>query len=139
MVILSVALLALNDQMLKSATWFPDVLSGKASDVLGLFSLPIVTVAIAEIVTRRVLPWGYTAAASCLISALFAMSKFDTAAADMVEQLATMLLIPLRLLVGADTSREVHFVRDLTDLITLVGAIAAPAFVRSRDRLLGEH
>lgn len=53
-VLASVAVVAVNDHVLKGSGWLPGAVTGKLSDVAGLFFFPILVAALLYIVTRGV-------------------------------------------------------------------------------------
>jgi hypothetical protein len=119
----AVALLALNDHLLKQA--WPGALTGKLSDVAGCFVLPLFLSALLAVVTawplRRRLALG--AAATVLF---FAAIKLSQPAADAAAR-ALDLAWPLRAGPG-------RIVADPTDLLALPLAAAAIVFGRRAGR-----
>lgn len=75
----AVALLALNDHVLKASNWAPRALTGKLSDVAGLFFFPILLVSIARSV-RPVRTAPAAIAAASLTALVFAAIKLDVRA-----------------------------------------------------------
>jgi hypothetical protein len=135
-VVTAVMMVFVNDRWLKHVTWCPPWVSGKASDVAGLFAFPIVAGAVLELATRRV--FGRTAYA--LIAAgtalVFAMTKLNAWTAGIVGRFWGWLLSLARLVGGAaSTARPVGFAPDRTDLIALASCILAVEAVRRWDRV----
>lgn len=73
----AVALLALNDHLLKASSWAPRALTGKLSDFAGLFFFPILLVAMGRVArpTARTAPLAIGAAA--LTALVFAAIKIE--------------------------------------------------------------
>lgn len=57
----AVAVLAVNDHWLKGAGWLPGAVTGKLSDVAGLFAAPVVLAALLRVRSRRGLVGAYAA------------------------------------------------------------------------------
>ncbi len=75
----AVALLALNDHVLKASSWAPRALTGKLSDFAGLFVFPILLVAIARSI-RPVRTTPTAIAAATLTALVFTAIKLDARA-----------------------------------------------------------
>jgi len=88
----AVALLALNDHVLKGSGLLPGWLTGKLSDVAGLFFFPVLLVVVAEAGLRRLgssPPRSASAAASVALTGLvFATLKTSPALAALASRLA---------------------------------------------------
>lgn len=98
----AVALLALNDHVLKGAGVLPGVVTGKLSDVAGLFAAPLLLAVLLRVSSRRA--W---AAAHILIGLVFAAIQVSVPAADLWSSVMGLVGFP-----WAITS-------DPTDLLTL--------------------
>jgi hypothetical protein len=113
----AVLLLAWNDHVGKGWTFVPEVIRGKLSDVAGLFCFPLLLLALAGLLFRRLAPSRRTALAlvcALLTSAGFVSVKTSAAANQLVAQLwgATAL--------------------DATDLWALPAALLAVLWVGRR-------
>jgi len=125
----ALALLALNDHVLKGAGILPEWVTGKLSDFAGLFFFPLLLTAIVDTalaLTRA--PWDPTlrlwkAALACIATgAGFAATELSPAAAARYAALVTQLGIPSR------------STADPTDLVALVMLPAAYAVARRHIR-----
>lgn len=134
---LSVAVLLVNDHVLKA--WLGNTLTGKLSDVAGVFLLPLLTVAVAEgvrAVCRR--PWRTDRAeitAHVLVVGLgFAAVKTVPVVGDTYEVAVGVL----RRLVTFSTEPAVPIIvyRDATDLLVLPVLIGSCLFLRRRRTVL---
>ena len=130
---LSVAVLLVNDHVLKA--WLGNTLTGKLSDVAGVFLLPLLTVAVAEGVRagcRR--PWRTDRAeitAHVLVVGLgFAAVKTVPVVGDTYEVAVGVL----RKLAAFSTEPAVPIIvyRDATDLLVLPVLVGSYLFLRRR-------
>lgn len=123
--VLSIAVLALNDHVLKTHT--PGFITGKLSDFAGLYFFPFFVFALAALVrptagTTRCL--GFACRATAL---LFVAINVSEAASDTYEQLVAGIWQLLQ------APRRVHHVADMEDLIAL--PMVALAYVAGRSQL----
>lgn len=115
--VLSIALLALNDHVLKTHT--PGFITGKLSDFAGLYFFPFFVFALAALVrpatgTRRGLAFA------CWATALFFVAiNVSQAASDGYEQLVASIWQLLQ------APRRIHHVADVEDLIALPMVVLA--------------
>lgn len=124
-VLASLALLALNDHVLKHR--WPGPVTGKLSDLAGLVLLPAVLVAALELTTRR-LATRRALALACAVSALgFALVKSWSPATEAYRVVWAALQWPLRALrAGALVPLgRVSAVRDRSDLLALAATLIA--------------
>lgn len=113
-VLVAVAILALNDHLLKGAGVIPPVVTGKLSDLAGLFYFPFLLAALVRLalraggarVTARASLVGFAAVATGVV---FAAVKCTPAGATAYRHLA-----------GALTGHPAALVADPTDLAALV-------------------
>ena len=130
-VLVAVALLALNDHVLKAA--WPGPLTGKLSDLAGLAFFPLVPVAVLEWVRGRPAGRGVVLGAVAATGVGVVAVKTQPAAEALYEQGLGLLQWPARALVplvaGADVPPvvAVALARDVTDLAALP-ALAVPLF-----------
>jgi hypothetical protein len=126
----AIALLLVNDWALKPAAWAPRALTGKLSDVCGLFIAPLVGTALLDLVLFGAahvglpvdfsLRRGKLAAAALAVGALFAAAKLSPAAALALTRAAAALGLDWRI------------APDATDLLALP-ALAAAVWVGRRE------
>lgn len=131
----SLAVVFVNDQIFKGASWFPQAIAGKLSDFGGLFAAPIVVCSAAEVPLRRLIDTRWYAAAAALSGAAFAGAKISGAVGGVVGYLYAVLLAPLRLLAGGDLRSKVVLARDPTDLWALSASVMAVIYVRGCRRV----
>jgi hypothetical protein len=139
----SLALLVLNDQLLKAAA--PGWWTGKLSDVAGLVLFPVFLVAAWELlqVARR-RPWHpsdrVAAVAAGATAAVFTLVELLPAGDAAYERALGLLQWPARVLVatvaGEDLPAVVPVVAtaDATDLLALPAVLVALALLRHRSR-----
>ena len=122
--IAAVALLAVNDHLLKAA--FHNTLTGKLSDIAGCFFLPLYVSALLSLVTgislRARLYLG-----ALITTALFVSVSLSRVAADAVCRWVGMLAAPLGY-------THLRIAADPTDLIALPLVAAAVVYGLSRER-----
>ena len=128
--VIAIALLVLNDHVLKAA--FPGFITGKLSDVAGLAFFPLFLQALAELcgapVSRR-----RTLAAACAATAIvFAAVKGVPLAHDAYELGLAWLQAPFRGLVGATPAERVALQMDPTDLLAIPAVGLAWRWGRNR-------
>ncbi len=129
-VILSIAVLAVNDHVLKQAV--PSWVTGKASDVAGLVFFPLLLAALAEWGLPRVAPARVLAGAIVATGAAFAAVQLVPAAADAYSVGLGALQYPAAPTAGL---RRVAVTPDATDLLALpAAAVAWWAFNRQPRR-----
>ena len=123
--LLSVALFALNNALLKQAC--PGFLTGKLSDITACFFLPLFVSALLELATWRTMKPGVRIAAGVSITALiFVPVKLDDGASRLLTRLVDSLGVPLGF--PASTS-----IADPTDLLALPFLGLAVWFVARRS------
>lgn len=127
--LLALAVLAVNDHVLKGANVLPDWLTGKLSDFAGLFFFPLLCTALVDTASALVrAPWDPTlrlwkAAAACVATGVgFAATELSPAAAHAYAAVVTAIGIPSR------------STADPTDLVALVMLPAAYAVARRHVR-----
>ncbi len=132
--LLAIALLIVNDHILKSAA--PGVVTGKLSDFAGLAFFPLLLAAAAELVgVRR----GMKAIVIATIATgiVFAAIKLSASAGEVYRVGLAVLQWPVRALRALVDGRavpglgRVSLVRDPTDLVALV-ALAIPVLIARR-------
>ncbi|MBN2361941.1 MAG: hypothetical protein JXR83_20995 [Deltaproteobacteria bacterium] len=133
----ALALLAINDHLLKGSGLLPGWLTGKLSDLAGLFFFPLLLTAVVDVVlfgwnviARRTLfdaslRTGKLVAAALLTTALFLGIKLSPAIAGRYLWLVDRIDI-------LDLLRPGRIVQDPTDLVALPMVAAAVWFGRSR-------
>lgn len=100
--VVALVALVLNDHVFKGSGWLPGWVTGKLSDVAGLFLAPAVLAALLQVETRRAV-WGCAAATALVFSALELSPQFVA-----VWETASQLLgVPWRVTM------------DATDLLTV--------------------
>ena len=109
--VFALLVLVVNDHLAKGAGVLPEAVTGKASDVAGLFVLPIVATSIGRRFVPRVSPVTLTAVAAALTSVVFAAMKTTPS----VNAWACAILGPTAL--------------DRSDLLTLPACAASVVFV----------
>jgi hypothetical protein len=137
--ILAIALLVVNDHVLKAA--YPGVVTGKLSDFAGLVFFPLLLAAASEQVgIRRGMT---TVVATTLATAIaFASIKLSPAAGELYRVALAALQWPFRAafaLVAGDrvpAMGHVQLVADRTDLIALV-ALAVPIALARHQSVAG--
>lgn len=123
MLVGALALLALNDHVLKTAS--PGWVTGKVSDFAGLAVAPALLVAVAEIATRRRLSDGWLLGALFVTGAVFSATKVWVPAGDAYEVVFGLARWPLDSAVAAlggyrpTAPAPVVLTRDPTDLLAL--------------------
>jgi hypothetical protein len=118
-VLASIALLVVNDHVLKSA--YPGFITGKLSDFAGLAFFPVLSWSALEIAWRRCASFAESVVVVVVVGLLFAATKTIEPAAD-----------AYRAIVGAlRGASSVRFARDPTDLIALA-ALAVPIAIARR-------
>jgi hypothetical protein len=116
----AVALLALNDHLLKGA--YPGAITGKLSDLAGCFVLPLFLSALLALSTR--LSAGTRLAVGALATVVFFTAiKLSPLAASATARALAVAVAPLGLRGG-------RLVADPTDLVALPLALAAWAYGR---------
>jgi hypothetical protein len=140
----AVALLLLNDHLMKPM--LPGLLTGKLSDIAGLFAAPLVAVAAIELASaargRRASPnAGWLVGIAGLIAMAFVAAKTTAAGAAMLGALlglgqwaGGMALAPL--LGAPPPPSRAAVVVDPTDLVALVSVAAALALCLRRHTAL---
>ncbi len=125
----AMAVLALNDHVLKASGLLPEWLTGKLSDFAGLFFFPLLCTALVDTALALVrAPWDPTlrrwkAALACVATGVgFAATELSPAAAAAYAELVTRIGIPSR------------STADPTDLIALVMLPAAYGIARRHVR-----
>lgn len=132
--IVAAATVAINDAVLKT-TW-PGTITGKLSDVAGLFIFPIILVCVTELVRRAVhRPWSISDAgivAACVLTGVtFAVVKSVEWASTTYGTSIGVLRWPLHavdaLIAGNPVPAVVpiEVVRDPTDIVAVTAVIAA--------------
>lgn len=126
----SVALLVINDHVLKSAA--PGPITGKLSDVAGLVMTPILIVGTIEFLSGRLVTPRRAWMISALTGAAFAAIQLTPSAADAYRQVMGLVHglpdgFPL-------TPADVLHVADAWDLVALPAVAVAPMLARSRAR-----
>lgn len=124
-VLAAVLIVLINDQIFKAAAWFPALLSGKLSDVAGLFAFPVIVVSCGELLTKRI-----ASARSCGLVAILTITVFSAAKIShdfslILGEAWTLGLAPLRFVLGRDQSDTISFAQDTSDLLALPAAIAS--------------
>jgi hypothetical protein len=143
-----VLLLVLNDHVLKER--FPGVVTGKLSDLAGMWTAPLFLLGVFDLLATRRLaaapryrfaPW----VALGVVAVLFAAAKTWAPATHAYELTAGICRAPFRWCVSLITGRPVwsetiHLVRDPSDLLALpMGIAAAWLAVRTADDPRGEN
>jgi hypothetical protein len=121
--IASLALLVVNDHLLKGAGVLPGWLTGKLSDFAGLVVAPLVLGAVIFASSRASLRWAHVA-----VGAGFAAIKIFPAAAGAVE--ALMAVTPLPWTITVDPTDLIALPMLLVSYAVLVPATEQPAAVR---------
>ena len=134
-VVAAVLTVLLNDQLLKRASWFPTPVSGKLSDVAGLFAFPIVTISCAEVLTRRVASARAYGTLALVTAVIFAMTKVSPTMSAFVGGVWAIGLAPLRLVLGHDLREPVRFAQDRSDLWALLALVLSVMFMTRLDRI----
>ncbi|MEI6622218.1 MAG: hypothetical protein WCP28_09960 [Actinomycetes bacterium] len=146
-VVLAIIVLALNDYVFKSM--WPGLVTGKLSDVAGLFAFPIILVSLAEVARRllRRTNWAITywdICWACVTTGIvFTLVKTLPWASQSYAYLIGTLRWPVmavhELFVGGSTPGivPIDVVTDPTDLVALLAIVASGAymsrFVHSRE------
>lgn len=137
-----------NDHWLKAAA--PGWVTGKVSDVAGLVLAPLVLQAAWELALHLVgRPWGPSVrtgvGAALLVGAVFAAINLMVPAADAYRVILGVVQWPfaaIASLVGSGTVppfRQVTFVRDPGDLVTMPALLLPIALARWRGKQRGSH
>lgn len=115
-----VALLAMlfNDRVLKNSGKLP-LLSGKLSDMAGLFVLPVIAISTLELIFRRLFGTTWVLLIAILTGIAFSGTKLSGTASSLIGSWWGYVLIPLRLINGSACCTPVTFVQDRTDLLAL--------------------
>ena len=136
-VLLAIALLVVNDHVLKSAA--PGVVTGKLSDFAGLAFFPLLLAAAAEMLgVRRGM--RTIVIATIATGVVFASIKLSVSAGDVYRVGLAALQWPVRALAagieGAPLPglRHVSLVRDPTDLVALVALVVPWIVARNVSR-----
>ena len=134
-VIGAVALLAVNDHVLKGRGWLPGWLTGKLSDLAGLYFFPVLLVVLAESLGRRRRPArSLTAAAATVLTGLvFAALKTSPWLADLVNRLVVVARDP------GDLVALPVLVASHRYLTRRVPARVAPRWVQAATVTLSAH
>jgi len=139
--IAAIALLLLNDHLLKSIA--PGVLTGKLSDIAGLVFFPLLLVAVVELALAAAGRWSgpdprLITAAVAATGIAFAAVKLVPGAEGVYEQVLGLAQWPFRALAAliaggsaAGVPTRVDLTRDTTDLVALV-ALWIPLEVGAR-------
>lgn len=133
-VVLAIALLTLNDHVLKAA--WPGVVTGKLSDLAGLAFFPVLLAAGWELVTRALIGRRGAVAFVVATGLVFAATKTLPAAALAWGYALGLLQWPVRaLLHGGAALAPAHVVVDPTDLLALPALLAPLLLLRARASL----
>ncbi|MGM0555575.1 MAG: hypothetical protein ACQEVA_04260 [Myxococcota bacterium] len=126
-VLAAVAITAVNDHLFKGAGWLPDVLTGKLSDVSGLFFFPIVLAVVLSLLARRL---DSTAGHAADLRGLAPRVWIDGAVVLTVMGFSSVnILEPVNVL--AERYWGV-FTMDPTDLLCLPMVVLARQFMTNR-------
>ena len=136
--LVALALMALNDQVLKAAV--PSHATGKLSDLAGMVVAPVLAVSLAELLLRR--PLGVRAwwAAAALTGLAFTVVQTWAPASSLYEQVFGLARWPVDAAVAAIGGRPVEGpapVRlwpDATDLVALPVLLLVPWMARRRGQ-----
>ena len=115
--LVSILFVLINDKVFKRH--FPALITGKLSDVGGLFALPVFLASLIEIASRRFVSLKVMAAILFVVTALFVGMKTNKQISNSVAEVWFQLLRPIRAF-NSDSSTPVTFVRDASDLIALI-------------------
>jgi hypothetical protein len=146
--LIAIAVLVVNDHALKAA--WPGPVTGKLSDIAGLFFFPVLLVACVEVLRfragrRRFVDTRYFLASAALVSAWFAAIKLSSAASvlhgELLGTIRWVLRVPVDLVRGAPLGEPVPVVTiaDTTDLLALSAAVAAVYFGANHRPLRKRH
>lgn len=144
---LAAAGLLFNDHVLKGRA--PGLLTGKLSDVFGMYLVPLAWMAMADMLLRligvRVRPvaarwmfFGFSALASVCLVVVKTTVTGAMAYGHLIGVLRAAIRLPMALLQGSDpwSGRPIDVVVDPTDLIALLALVPSALTARSvlRDR-----
>jgi hypothetical protein len=133
----ALCLLAVNDHLLKGSGWLPPVVTGKLSDLAGLFFFPLLLTACADVLLYgiNVLLREHRLDASLRTGKLLAAGLFTAALFTSIKLSADLAQAYLALIARVDVLRllpSARIVQDPTDLLALPMIALAVLWGRTR-------
>lgn len=132
----AVVVLVANDWWFKKSE-FSGSVTGKVSDVSGIFMLSVLLTAWLSSPEREARSSSWSLCASLVVALLFGAVKLSSDVRVIAEHVWGWILVPLRLFVGHLSSRPISIIADQTDLVAVPFAFLGGQYVRRRWRRSG--